>query len=189
MTLPILKTKRLIIRPLSVYDAEDMFEYAQTDLVGPRAGWEPHKSINETVQILRQMIMFKPVNELGNWAIVLKNTKKMIGTIELYNVSPYFKAELGYALNPKYWGQGIVYEAGVEVLRFGFEFLKLRRIEAGTFLDNYQSQRVCEKLGFKKEGIARNGYIRYDGIIFDKINYGITDKEYAEIYNNKKKDL
>ena len=133
MNLPTLKTERLIIRPLSVFDAEDMFEYAQTDLVGPNAGWEPHTSVKETAQILKQMIMFKPLHELGNWAIVLKETNKMIGTIELYNLSPLFKAELGYALNPKYWGQGIVYEAGKEVLKFAFEVLYLKRVEAGTF--------------------------------------------------------
>ena len=190
MDLPILETKRLIIRPLAVTDAEDMFEYAQTDLVGPMAGWQPHRSIKETYQILRQMVLFKPVHELGNWAIVLKETGKMIGTIELYNLCPLFKAELGYAMNPKYWNQGYTTEAGEMVLKFGFEVLQLKRIEVGTFVDNYQSQRVCEKLGFKKEGIARNGYIRYDGIIFDKVNYGITDKEYAEKYiKNKKKEL
>ena len=45
-------------------------------------------------------------------------------------------------------------------------------------VDNIQSQRVCEKLGFTKEGIARNGYIRYDGIIFDKVVYGMTSNEF-----------
>ena len=104
----------------------------------------------------------------------------MIGTIELYNYIPNFKAELGYALNPSYWGQGLVTEAGLKVLEFGFNNLELKRIEAGTFLDNYQSQRVCEKLGMTREGVQRNGYIRYDGIIFDKVVYGITVEEYRD---------
>ena len=104
----------------------------------------------------------------------------MIGTIELYNHIPNFKAELGYALNPSYWGQGIIPEAAFQILNYGFEYLNLKRIEVGVFVDNYQSQRVCDKLGFIKEGVARNGYLRYDGKIFDKIQYGITNQEFFE---------
>lgn len=180
MNLPTLMTSRLIIRPISVLDADDMYEYAKTPYVGPLAGWEPHISIDQTIAIIRNMQMIKSQYELGNWAIVYRETGKMIGTIELYNHIPAFKAELGYALNPLYWGQGIVPEAAFEVLTYGFEYLKLKRIEVGVFTDNYQSQRVCEKLGFVKEGIARNGYLRYDGKIFDKLQYGITDKEFFE---------
>ena len=90
-------------------------------------------------------------NELGNWAIIYRANGKMIGTIELYNHIPYFKAELGYALSPTYWGQGIVPEAALEVISYGFEYLRLKRIEVGVFTDNFQSQRVCEKLGFTKD--------------------------------------
>ena len=59
--------------------------------------------------------------------IIDNSTSKMIGTIELYNHSPLFKAELGYALNPKYWGKGIIPEAVNEVVAFAFEFLSLKR--------------------------------------------------------------
>lgn len=187
MTLPILYTKRLIIRPLALTDAHDMYEYSTTTLVGPRAGWKPHQSLDETIEILKAMVLYKPPYELGNFAIVLKENNKMIGTIELYNYVPYFKAELGYALNPAYWGQGLVKEAGEAVLEFGFTRLDLKRIEAGTFVDNIQSQRVCEKLGFIKEGIARNGYLRYDGIIFDKLMYGLTQSEFLEHLKQKER--
>jgi ribosomal-protein-alanine N-acetyltransferase len=111
----------------------------------------------------------------------------MIGTIELYNYVPSFKAELGYALNPIYWGKGLVTEAALKVLDYGFNVLELKRIEAATFLDNFQSQRVCEKIGMIKEGIARNGYIRYDGIIFDKVMFGITVEEYRTFIEKNKK--
>lgn len=182
LNLPTLMTSRLIIRPISVLDADDMYEYAKTPYVGPSAGWEPHKSIDYTVAIIRNMQMIKSPNDLGNWAIVYRATGKMIGTIELYNHIPEFKAELGYALNPQYWGQGLIPEAAFEVITYGFEYLRLKRIEVGVLVDNYQSQRVCEKLGFVKEGIVRNGYLRYDGIVFDKLQYGMTNKEYFEKY-------
>ncbi len=182
MKLPVLCTKRLIVRPLSVLDADDMYEYAKTSMVGPMAGWPPHSSIADTISVIKTMTA--PYG-LGVWAIVLKETGKMIGTIELYNHIVHFKAELGYSLNPSYWGHGYATEAAKEVIAFGFEYLELKRIEVGTFIDNYQSQRVCEKLGFIKEGIARSGYVRYDGKVFDKMMFGMTDKEYREMYKSK----
>lgn len=180
MNIPTLMTSRLIIRPISVLDADDMFEYAKTPYVGPYAGWEPHPTIEHTIAVIKNMQIVRGPYELGNWAIVDRRTGKMIGTIELYNHIPLFKAELGYALNPRYWGQGIIPEAAFEVLTFGFEYLHLKRIEAGVFVENIQSQRVCEKLGFTKEGIARNGYLRYDGKLFDKIQYGLTNNEFHD---------
>ncbi len=183
MGLPTLYTQRLIIRSLSILDADDMYEYAKTPYVGPTAGWPPHTSIQETMSIIKAMSTIKTPFELGTWAIVLKSLNKMIGTIELYNYTPHFKAELGYSINPAFWGYGYATEAAKEVMAYGFEFLDLKRIEVGTFVDNYQSQRVCEKLGFQKEGIARNGYVRYDGKIFDKMIFGMTNEEYKKIYN------
>jgi len=182
MNLPTLLTERLIIRPISVLDADDMFEYAKTPYVGPLAGWEPHQSIDYTISVIKSMQIQRNPNDLGNWAIVYRKTGKMIGTIELYNHIPYFKAELGYALNPSFWGLGIVPEAALEVITYGFEYLHLKRIEVGVFPNNTQSQRVCEKLGFIKEGIIRNGYLSYDGSILDKLQYGMTDEEFKQLY-------
>lgn len=184
MRLPTLYTERLIIRPLSILDADDMYEYAKTIYVGPMAGWPPHTSIQDTMNVIKAMSTIKTPYELGTWAIVLKENGKMIGTIELYNHFIHFKAELGYSVNPAYWGNGYATEAATEVITYGFEYLNLKRIEAGTFLDNYSSQRVCEKLGFVKEGIARNGYVRYDGKIFDKLVFGMTLEEFRTIYKN-----
>ena len=57
MKLPTLYTERLIIRPLSVLDADDMFEYAKTQYVGPMAGWPPHFSIVETISIIKSRFL------------------------------------------------------------------------------------------------------------------------------------
>ena len=55
MGLPTLYTQRLIIRSLSILDADDMYEYAKTPYVGPTAGWPPHTSIQETMSIIKAM--------------------------------------------------------------------------------------------------------------------------------------
>ena len=180
--LPIIETKRLILRNISINDAQDMYEYSQTDLVGPNAGWAPHTSIHETMVVINLFKSQAARTGLGVFAIVLKENNKMIGTIELFNHYSNFKAEMGYALNPKYWGQGIIPEAGKALLKWGFEQLNLKRIEINLFTENYQSERVCQKLGLTLEGIIRNGYMRYDGKIFDEKKYSITDVDFNKIY-------
>lgn len=180
--LPVLVTKRLVIRNININDADDMFEYAKTDLVGPTAGWQPHRTIHDTRMIITNFLNIQSNGELGVWSIVEKTTGKMIGTIELYNYTYRFMAELGYSLNPNYWGKGIMVEASQAVLDYAFNVLRIRRLEVGTFVTNHQSIRVCEKLGFKEEGILRNSYLRYDGTIFDKIVFGMTDTEYYQMH-------
>lgn len=178
--LPIIQTERLILRNISLGDVEDMYEYAKTSLVGPTAGWKPHSSMFETKAIIASFISNQQRGDLGVWAVVLKESGKMIGTIELYNYVPKFFAELGYSFNPNYWGNGYATEAAKAVVDYGFNALRLRRIEAGTFETNIQSIRVCEKVGFTKEGILKNSYLRYDGVIFNKVIFGITDVDYYQ---------
>lgn len=183
--LPVLYTPRLILREICLGDAEDMFYYAQHPLVGPNAGWAPHTSIQETRRVIQLFLEAKKRGEPGVFAIIDRQTGRMIGTIELFNLVFGFKAELGYALSPDYWGRGIIPEAAESVLEYGFHVLQLKRIEASAFLTNYQSQRVCEKLGFIREGVARNGYLRYDGKIIDKEIFGLTDTEYEQLTVNR----
>ena len=180
--LPMIKTKRLILRNISMSDVDDMYEYSKSSLVGPTAGWHPHISPVETKSIIASFLTNQTRGELGVWAIVDRESGKMIGTIELYNYTYHFMAELGYSLNPDFWGNGFVVEAAKAVLDYGFNVLKLKRIEVSTFETNHQSIRVCEKLGLVREGVLRNSYLRYDGLIFNKVMFSMTDTEYYSKY-------
>lgn len=179
--IPTLTTERLILRPIMTTDASDMFEYAKRPYIGPNAGWHPHHSIDETKLIIQMFLDSARKTGLGVFAIVLKTNMKMIGTIEIYNRIQGFKAELGYCLNDEYWGKGYIVEAAQAVLKWGFEDLKLARIEVGLFLDNHQSERVCQKLHMEYEGIQKKSYLRYDGKIFDCKIYAMTNDLYNKL--------
>ena len=100
--LPVLETERLILRPINKEDAFDMYEYARTTLVGPKAGWAPHNSVYETTAIISLFIQQAQRTGLGVYAIVLKESKKLIGTISLYkaNIRKNINCrELGFCLN------------------------------------------------------------------------------------------
>ena len=180
-SLPVINTPRLILREITLNDTKDMFEYAQLPYIGPDAGWEPHGSISHTKEVINMFRRKKIYGQLGVYAIILREENKMIGTCELHTYVAGFKAELGYTVNPEYWGRGIAVEASKGLLKWGFEGLGLRRIECMCFIRNNQSRRVCEKLGFKYEGVRRNGYQLYDGRIYDLISYAMTDDDYDEI--------
>ena len=179
--LPVLETENLILRTISEDDIYDMYEYAKLDYIGPMAGWEPHVSPNYTKLVIKNFKEKAQKGGLGVYAITLKSSGKMIGTIELHSYVEGFKAELGYTINPNYWGHHYAVEASIEVLKWGFNTLKLKRVECTCFTTNHNSQRVCEKLHFSFEGIRRKGYRLYNGLIGDLACYAMTDEDYKKI--------
>jgi ribosomal-protein-alanine N-acetyltransferase len=82
------------------------------------------------------------------------------------------RAAVGFDLNREHWGQGIMSEALIAVVRFGFESMGLNRIEADCSIMNVASQRVLEKAGFKIEGRQREHYY-LDGIYYDVLLWGM----------------
>ena len=119
-TLP--ETERLILRPWSEEDAEECYRYAKDPDVGPAAGWPVHTSVENSREIIRN-VLSKP----ETYAIVLKETGLPVGSIGLHRndlATGDDEAELGYWLGKPYWGQGIVPEAARELLRHALEDLK-----------------------------------------------------------------
>ena len=79
---------------------------------------------------------------------------------------------------------GYAYEAAKAVISWGFNELELKRIECTAFVNNNQSNRVCEKLGLDFECVRKKGYMLYDGTIHDISCYAITDDEYFKSIRN-----
>ena len=182
--LPVLETKRLILREIEDKDCFDMYEYAHLSYIGPSAGWEPHTNLTNTKNIIKLFKGKIDYGQLGVFAVVLKENNKMIGTIELHSFVKGFKAELGYTINPYYWGKGYALEASKAVIAWGFDHLELKRIECIMFCVNQQSIRVCEKLGLTLEGKRKKGYMLYDGTVNDVLCYSIVDEEFYERIRN-----
>lgn len=179
--LPKIETERLILRLIEDKDIHDFYEFARLPNIGPLAGWKPHVNEKETkimIKMFRDKIRF---GQLGVFAIVLKETNKMIGTIELHSYIKDHKAELGFCLNPEYWNQGYATEAAKTIIVWGFDVLNLKRIEAYTYLENEASQKVLEKANLIFEGIKRKGYLAYDGSIHDVKVYSITNEDFYNL--------
>lgn len=107
-----------------------------------------------------------------------KNNGKIIGMIGLMHLDFKFKkAEVGYWLGKKYWGQGLAKEALLLILEYAFKDLKLNRVYAKVYSRNIPSQKLLEKYNFKLEG-----RLREDGLFKNKkddfLIYGILKKEF-----------
>lgn len=145
----ILQTKRLILRPWMESDAENLYKYAKDPAIGPIAGWPPHKSVEESLEVIRTVF-----NGLQCYAICEKENNQAIGAIELKlnghtdMTERDDECELGYWLGITFWGRGYVPEAARELLRHGFENLGMAGIWCGYYDGNEKSKRVQEKLGF-----------------------------------------
>lgn len=174
-------TDRLIIRPWRIMDSSDLYEYAKSELVGPNAGWKPHESEKESKEIITMFI-----NNDDSYAIVLKEENKVIGGIGLHNSKPdvsleYLKQrEIGYVLNPKYWGNNYVPEAVKALLEYGFNEMNLDLIWCGHYDFNNNSKRVNEKCGFKYKFTRKEKLERLDNIEVNVLYYSILNDEYEK---------
>lgn len=169
----ILETKRLFLRPVELADAEDMYEYA-SDEETTRFVFKRHESLQDTCENIARVFISNPI---GNYGICLKETGKLIGTIDLRVDEVNSKAEMGYTLNKAYWGQGYTTEAGRKLVQLAFEKLNLNRVEAKHDSRNLASGRVMEKLGMVKEAVLRDSHMM-DAEVTTLIVYGITKTDY-----------
>ena len=73
------ETERLILRPWREDDAAELYRWARDPLVGPAAGWAPHKDVEDSLQVLRTILM-----KLDTWAITLKGSDAPVGSIGVF---------------------------------------------------------------------------------------------------------
>lgn len=109
------------------------------------------------------------------YAIVLKNTGQLIGSIGLSIIEEHQRAEMGYWIGKPYWNKGCATEAAGLVLHFGFHNLGLNRINASHLVRNPGSGRVMEKNGMKFEGCFRQHVKKWG--VFEDLNYFAILKE------------
>ena len=183
---PNIETKRLLLRPFQENDAEAFFACCQNPNLGNNAGWAPHKTLNESREILHGAF----IGQEGIWAVTLKDTQQLIASI---GIVPDPKREnpqvrmLGYWLDEPYWGKGYMSEAVQAVLNYGFNELQLSLITANCYPHNKRSQQVLKRNGFIYEGTLHQAELTYNGNIYDHECYYIpniarpTEQDYDEL--------
>lgn len=148
-----METTRITLRPWKEQDAERLFKYASDPVLGPLAGWPPHKSVEESLEVIRTLF-----SKEGMWAVEWKASGEPIGCVGYLSASDSnlsieaLHCEVGHWIARPYWGKGICTEALRLVVEHCFNVKGFTTLWGCYFPDNPASGRVMEKCGFCDTG-------------------------------------
>ena len=148
----ILETDRLLIREFVEEDAEAFFSFNGDSEVMRHTGEPPSTSVNQVRQMIRVYPDYR-THGYGRWAVVHKPDGLVVGFNGLKYLEDLCEVDLGYRLRVDYWGRGIATESSLEIVRYGFETLRLERIIGLVLPANTASIRVLEKVGMRYDGM------------------------------------
>ena len=177
---PQLLTKRLLLRQLTLSDADQIFSLRSNDVVNKYLDRPKANSLEDAKTFITTILFAISNHHSIYWAISFLNQPKLIGTICLWNFSEQRdKAEIGYELLPEFQNKGIMQEAFSAVLQFGFEVLKLKMIEAWTVQQNESSIKILKRNYFERNIEMEDKIDRTkDGP--DTVIFCLTEKAYLD---------
>ncbi len=148
----ILETERLILRELKPSDAEAFFAMDNNPNVHKYLWQKPTQTIDETRKIIEFVRNQYSENSIGRFAVILKKTNEFMGwcgikfVTETENGNTNFY-DFGYRLNEDFWGKGYATEASFAWLDYGFNIMKIKKMNAYTHSQNDASNTIMKKIG------------------------------------------
>lgn len=145
---PIIETERIILRQFTLDDIDAVFEFGSNKTVNKYTGDVSLKNKAEAENIIEN-INFKDYKKYGygRWAVVFKETNKVIGFAGLKFLPEFNETDIGFRFLPDYWNKGIATEVSKEIIKYGFENFNLNRIIGIADPKNIGSCKVLEKIG------------------------------------------
>lgn len=174
-----IETERLILRRFNENDLNDVYEYLTKAL--------PHCFFDMKVTSINEIKdkLIERIEDEFYFAITLKDSNKVIGELFGHLEDDKETFSICWLLNSKYGGKGYAYEGAKAYLSYLFKIKNIRRIYAFTEIDNFHSQKLCERLGMRKEGT----FIDFISFVKDEtgkkvckttLEYAILKKEWSE---------
>lgn len=151
----ILETGRLLLRPLELEDSDDMFAMDSNSNVHKYLWQNPTQTKEETITIIKMVQKQYLENNIGRFATILKETNEFIGWTGIKYVNDHIENgntnffDYGYRLNEKFWNKGYATEASICWLDYGFNEIKIDRMNAYTHQENGASNHILQKIGMK----------------------------------------
>ena len=168
-TFPVLQTERCILRGADMADADAMFRIFSDAEAMRYFGSPPITERSQAVERVQRRIEHFAAQQGIRWSIMWRETNDYLGSCGYWRIdSRHHRAELGYELDPAWWGRGIMTEVLNAIIAYGFKTMQLHSIEAQIHPDNQASRRVLEKNGFVQEGYFRESY-------YDDYEHTFTD--------------
>lgn len=139
---PELLGSRVCLRPFTILDSQDLFEYASNENTMQYIDWGPFQKISEAEEYIRNSN--KGIYE---WAIELMQNKKVIGSIVVYSITPQNTCEIAYIINQEYWNNGYATES-IKTLLLFLSKIGIQKVYAKHVVDNVASGYALLKAGF-----------------------------------------
>ena len=149
-----LQTNRLILRPLEISDAQAMFDMNKNPEVHKYLWQTPEKNIEESIKVIDYVQEQYKENKIGRFATILKETNEFIGWTGIKFVNDQTENgntnfyDYGYRLDEKFWNKGYATEASKAWLDYGFNQMKIEKMNAYTHFENGASNHILQKVGF-----------------------------------------
>lgn len=177
----LLHTPRLTIVGISDINIRALTDYFELNHTHLRFGGGPVPCTAGEVQIVydRWLDSARQGNEVRFFLLLDEQIAGIVGISNIVR-GGFHAAYLGYNLAASQQGQGLMTEALEEIVAFAFSALNLHRLMANYRPVNLASERVLQKLGFEREGFARN-YLRIDGQWADHILTARTNPNWREL--------
>ena len=169
---PEIKTERLLLRRVKKNDAAEILKLRSDEIVMKYIGKEMATSLSDALEFIKRIHESLMTNNGIVWALALnENPGKLIGYIGHWRlIKEHYRSEVGYMLSPEYWKKGMMKEALLKVIDYGFNEMQLHSIEAHINPYNLASASILESTGFVKEAYLKENFF-FDGIFSDTAIY------------------
>ena len=172
-----METGRLILRQLTDEDAADVFIMRSDPEVMRYIPRPLAVTVADALQVIQTINGFIATGEKINWAMELKETGKVVGVIGYVNRRPeHARAEVGYSLSRHHHRKGLMLEALLRVIEYGFTDMQLHSIEAIIDAENIASGSLLEAVGFKQEAYFREDFL-HNGVFRNSVHYGLLHSD------------
>lgn len=157
---PVMRTKNLVLRKMTLEDRYDLFQMRRDPAMHQYTDSRPDESIDDTEAYIHKMLNGIAEGKWIVWAVEHPSAKKVIGTVSIWNIDEEHRlAELGYGIAPDFQGRGLMKEALLKVVDFGFSVMKLKTLNAYTEESNFSSGKLLESCKFRiADRVKEQGY-------------------------------
>lgn len=166
----ILETERLVLRRIREEDAQEIYEGFVNQEEFLYYANKEKRTLEEEVKSLENIDIKYENKEYYNWLITLKETGKIIGSINLKVENKNDSVEFNYVIDNRFVNKGYMTEALKKVKEFAFNIINVNRFQGGCVISNNKSKKVMEKCGLKCEGILKS-YIKLNDGYHDMYMY------------------
>ena len=171
---PRLRTERLLLRPMTLVDADDLFRVCSDPLVAAHQDWDAFTRLAEASQYITERLDLFQRRVRLSWGVVLAPSGPLVGQVGLHNISLRDRrAELAFELSSQHFRRGLMTEALQAVLAFAVDGCQMHKIVAQTVVENRACHELLLKLGFKLEGLLPAHY-QWKGAFHDVHLYGLV---------------